>query len=339
MYALTLDGSDKVVNLPAQESVLDACLAQGLELPYNCRSGECGECLAQLQSGTVRQLPGSDPAVFTEAMRAQGMVLTCMCFATSDLVLKVPLRQHSGPAIRQFDAVIESLVWHGPRTAQVRLRCPAPVEFEAGQYFEWHVQGVAHARSYSVAVAPGSDRLEFMVRIYPGGQISAMLKRHELAPGDVVGLRGPFGTYRYDAAHPGLAVFVAGGTGIGPVLSLVQSALRSQEQRRLLVLYGARDTAEMASANALQQWATRDARLKFVPVLSDDPTDSAWQGLRGTAVDALQAQRADFFGATAYLCGPPPMVEAAKKILLVKGVDAADVYYDRFAPAASGAAS
>ena len=40
MYALTLDGSDKVVNLPAQESVLDACLAQGLELPYNCRSGE-----------------------------------------------------------------------------------------------------------------------------------------------------------------------------------------------------------------------------------------------------------------------------------------------------------
>ena len=59
MYALTLDGSDKVVNLPAQESVLDACLAQGLELPYNCRSGECGECLAQLQSGTVRQLPAT----------------------------------------------------------------------------------------------------------------------------------------------------------------------------------------------------------------------------------------------------------------------------------------
>ena len=338
MYALTLDGSEKVVHLPAKETVLDACLARGLELPYNCRSGECGECLAQLQSGTVRQLPGSDPAVFTEAMRAQGMVLTCMCFATSDLVLKVPLRTHSGPAIRQLDAVIESVVWHGPRTAHVRLRCPEAVAFEAGQYFEWQVQGVAHARSYSVSVPPGTDRLEFMVRIYPGGQVSAMLKRHELAPGDIVGLRGPFGTYRFDTAHPGLAVFVAGGTGIGPELALVQAALRGPAQRKLLVLYGARDAAEIASASALQQWAAQDARLKFVPVLSEEPADSAWQGLRGTAVDALQAQRADFFGATAYLCGPPPMVEAAKKILLAKGVDATDMYHDRFAPAAIGAA-
>lgn len=338
MYTLTLDGSDQAVALSTQETVLDACLAQGLELPYNCRSGECGECLAQLQSGTVRQLPGSDPAVFTEAMRAQGMVLTCMCFATSNLVLKVPLRARSGPAIRQLDAVIESIVWHGPRTAQVRLRCPEAVAFEAGQYFGWQVQGVAHARSYSVSVAPGTDRLEFMVRIYPGGQISAMLKRHELAPGDVVGLRGPFGTYRFDAEHPGLAVFVAGGTGIGPVLSLVQAALRGPAQRKLLVLFGARDALEIAAASALQQWAARDARLQFVPVLSDEPTDSAWQGLRGTAIDALQAQREDFFGATAYLCGPPLMVEAAKKILLAKGVDAADVYYDRFAPASSGAA-
>lgn len=338
MYTLTLEGSDQAVALSTQETVLDACLAQGLELPYNCRSGECGECLAQLQSGTVRQLPGSDPAVFTEAMRAQGMVLTCMCFATSNLVLKVPLRARSGPAIRQLDAVIEAVIWHGPRTAQVRLRCPEAVPFEAGQYFEWHLPDVVQARSYSASVAPGSDRLEFLVRIYPGGQVSNRLKRHALAPGDVLGLRGPFGTYRFDAEHPGLAVFVAGGTGIGPVLSLVQAALRGPAQRKLLVLYGARDALEMASASALQQWAARDARLQFVPVLSDEPTDSAWQGLRGTAVDALQAQRADFFGATAYLCGPPPMVEAAKKILLAKGVDAADVYYDRFAPAASSAA-
>ena len=338
MYTLTLEGSDQVVALSAQDTLLDACLAQGLELPYNCRSGECGECLAQLQSGTVRQLPGSDPAVFTEAMRAQGMVLTCICFATSNLVLKVPLRARGGPAIRQLDAVIEAVVWHGPRTAQVRLRCPEAVAFEAGQYYEWHLSDVAQARSYSVSVAPGSDRLEFMVRIYPGGQVSNRLKRHELAPGDVLSLRGPFGTYRFDAEHPGLAVFVAGGTGIGPVLSLVQAALRGPAPRKLLVLYGARNALEMASASALQQWAARDARLQFVPVLSDEPTDSAWQGLRGTAVDALQAQRADFFGATAYLCGPLPMVVAAKKILLAKGVDAADVYHDRFAPAASGAA-
>ncbi len=338
MYTLTLDGGDQEVAMSSQETVLDACLAQGLELPYNCRSGECGECLAQLQSGTVRQLPGSDPAVFTEAMRAQGMVLTCMCFATSNLVLKVPLRARNGPVIRQLDAVMESLVWHGPRTVQVRLRCPQPVEFEAGQYFEWHLPDVVHARSYSVSVAPGSDRLEFMVRIYPGGQVSNRLKRHALAPGDVVNLRGPFGTYRFDAEHPGLAVFVAGGTGIGPVLALVQAALRGPQQRHLLVIFGARDAAEIAAARPLQQWAAQDGRLQFVPVLSDEAVDSPWQGLRGTAVDALKAQRGDFFGATAYLCGPPPMVEAAKKTLLVKGLDASDIYYDRFAPAATGAA-
>src|SRR3546814_6684194 len=64
----------------------DTTLFRSLE--YNCRSGECGECIATLVSGTVKELPGADPAIFNDGHRAEGKILACMCYPQSDLVLR-----------------------------------------------------------------------------------------------------------------------------------------------------------------------------------------------------------------------------------------------------------
>ncbi|MGH7462907.1 MAG: 2Fe-2S iron-sulfur cluster-binding protein, partial [Longimicrobiales bacterium] len=271
MFSLVVEGTDKVVVTRAQESLLDACLTQGVALPYNCRSGECGDCLARLVSGDVRELPGADPAIYSDEMRRDGMILTCMCYPRSDVVIRVPLRDTGNPQIQQFDAVIERVTWFGERTAQVVMRCPTPIEFRSGQYFEWFAPGTSSARSYSASNQPGSTQLEFLVRIYPGGKVSSLLQRHELAAGDIVSLRGPFGTYVFGPADPGAAIFVAGGTGLAPVKSIVESALAAGTSRPLVVFYGARNSQELGCADKLQQWALQNRQLRFVPVLSEEP--------------------------------------------------------------------
>lgn len=336
MYTLTLEGSTRRVTLQPQQSLLDACLVQGVALPYNCRSGECGECVARVVCGHTHELPGADPATYTDAMRRSGLVLTCMSYPRSDITLNVPMRAGELPQVREFEAVFERVTWFGERTAHVALRCAEPVPFRAGQYFEWHARGIGRARSYSAANAPGGKVIEFLVRIYLGGRISAMLKRHELAAGDVLQLRGPFGSYDFAADAPGGAIFVAGGTGLAPVLSIVESALADGAcTRPLVVFFGARDQAELLGARSLHDATRRHPSLQFVPVLSDEPADSGWTGRRGMVVDVLRETLGDQFGAQAYLCGPPPMVDAAIPILERCGLAHSDIHTDKFVPAAN----
>ncbi|HEY9223437.1 MAG TPA: 2Fe-2S iron-sulfur cluster binding domain-containing protein [Variovorax sp.] len=336
MYTLNLESSTLSVPLAPEQSLLDACLTHGVALPYNCRSGECGQCVARLVCGSTHELPGADPATYTDAMRASGLVLTCMSYPRSDILLDVPAIQSDQPQIREFDAVIDSVRWFGARTARVIVRSADPVPFRGGQYFEWHAPGAGRARSYSAANVPGGNLIEFLVRIYPGGRISKLLQRHELAAGDVLSLRGPFGTYAFAPEEPGTAIFIAGGTGLAPVASIVQSALvGGAPGRPLAVFFGARDQAELESARSLQEAACRVPSLQFVPVLSDEPDGSAWTGRRGMVVDALRETLGDQFGAQAYLCGPPAMVDAAIPILERCGLARSDIYCDRFVPAVS----
>jgi phenol/toluene 2-monooxygenase (NADH) P5/A5 len=333
MYMLSLQGAETRVPLDPAKTLLDACLEERVALPYNCRSGECGQCVARLAQGTIHELPGADPATYTPQMRRDGLILTCMSFPRSDIVLDVPTTSGSQPLIRDFDAVVERVTWHGPRTAHVVLRCSEAVEYRGGQYFEWHLPGAGRARSYSAASVPGGTAIEFLVRIYPGGRVSAMLKRHEIAAGDVVSLRGPFGTYQFDDDAGAAAIFVAGGTGLAPVLSIVMTALARGSRRPMIVLFGARDLAELASAQALENAARSSPVLRFVPVLSDEPASSSWTGRRGMVGEFLRETLGDQFGAQAYLCGPAPMVDAVIPALERCGLASEDIYCDKFVPA------
>src|SRR5687768_12728424 len=98
-FAIKLLPSEDEVACPPTQTLLDACIDGGVSISYNCRSGECGECMASLVAGEVHEVPGADPAIFNDKHRAQGKILTCMCFPRSALTLDIPL-QAGAPAIR-----------------------------------------------------------------------------------------------------------------------------------------------------------------------------------------------------------------------------------------------
>lgn len=333
MYALTLDGESRVLQLSADRTILDSCLDLGVPVPYNCRSGECGECVARLVDGRVQELPGADPATYTLAMRDAGMILTCMCYPASHLHISVPLRDGQAPPIRSVDAIVTEVSWFGERSARVVVRVDTPVDFQAGQYFEWHLPQVGAPRSYSAANAPGSRTMEFLVRMHDGGGVSGLLRRGELAAGDILTLKGPFGSYELDAQDPRLLVLLAGGTGLAPVKCIAEQLAAQGSRRPVKIYFGARDRDELGYAGPLQELAKATRHIEFTAVLSHEPESSAWAGPRGLVVDVAAATLGDAFGAQAYLCGPPPMVQAAQAVLERLGVMHSDIHCDKFVPA------
>ncbi len=317
----------------AGQSVLEACLAAGLPMPYNCRSGECAECRAVLLSGSVDESPGADPAVFTAADRRKCRILTCLCAPTSDIALEIVLRDGAGaPRIEQVTAAVSRVERVSASVVQVAVDCPREIAYRAGQYFEWIVPGIAPNRYFSAATAPGGAELVFDIRIYPGGAVGGLV-RSALAPGDPLELAGPYGHFGFTANGRRPAICVAGGAGLAPVKAMVEDDLARKSGRRIHLLYGARRQDDLYDTALLDGWAARSADFSYAVALSDEPEGSGWDGPRGPVTELLADTVFDGFGAEAFLCGPPAMIDAAMPVLEGIGVDPDDVYADRFSPA------
>lgn len=331
-HTITIAGSDPVPCEDGQ-NILDACIVAGLPMPYNCRSGECGECIATLAAGEVEELPGADPAIFTDRDRDEGRIFTCMCFPRSDVELAVTLRDGvAAPKIERIYAAVERIAWHGADIAEIEVATPWPINFRAGQYFSWKIPGIEPDRSFSAANRPGTETLIFHVRIYPGGAVSTFVK-DRLGGGDVIELEGPYGHFGLSENDFRQAILIAGGTGMAPIRALLDDAFARGDARPMKFFYGARVQDDLYCLDDMAAWASTHAGFSFTPALSEEPADSGWDGTRGLVTDALQKEMGDAFGAEAYLCGPPPMIDAAIDILLAAGLDAHDIYYDKFTPA------
>jgi NAD(P)H-flavin reductase/ferredoxin len=321
---------------PPTQTLLDACIADGVPISYNCRSGECGECMASLVSGEVHELPGADPAIFTDTHRAQGKILTCMCFPRSALTLDIPL-QSDAPAIRPaaVNAMVQRVERLTPSIFGVTVETPWPIEYYAGQAFEWVVPGIAPNRTYSAANRPGSDVIEFHVRVYPGGRIGAFVS--DLTAGQPLQLMGPYGQFRLSGNDWRPALCVAGGTGLAPVMSLLEHAAATKDRRAIRLFYGARSQDELYGLDRIEALGALLPDFTFTPVLSDEPQDSGWTGARGLVTDVLAEEVGDAFGLEAYLCGPPLMIDAAVDVLTRFGALEQDIRSDRFVQAKTSA--
>jgi NAD(P)H-flavin reductase/ferredoxin len=325
-----------VLACPPTQTLLDACIADGVPISYNCRSGECGECMASLVSGEVHELPGADPAIFTDTHRAQGKILTCMCFPRSALTLDIPL-QSDAPAIRPaaVNAMVQRVERLTPSIFGVTVETPWPIEYYAGQAFEWVVPGIAPNRTYSAANRPGSDVIEFHVRVYPGGRIGAFVS--DLTAGQPLQLMGPYGQFRLSGNDWRPALCVAGGTGLAPVMSLLEHATATKDRRAIRLFYGARSQDELYGLDRIEALGALLPDFTFTPVLSDEPQDSGWTGTRGLVTDVLAEEVGDAFGLEAYLCGPPLMIDAAVDVLTRFGALEQDIRSDRFVQAKTSA--
>lgn len=208
-----------------------------------------------------------------------------------------------------------------------------PWSFVPGQWVDVHllVDGAPHKRAYSIASAPGSpkpDCLEFAVTRVDGGAMSNAL--FALTLGARVEVDGPHGFFvRERAASSRPALFIATGTGLAPLRSMLQVETQQPDGPPLVLLFGCRTRDDILWRDELDAWIGRCSRLRVEVTLSR--ADHAWTGRRGY----VQAHLADVLNGLdhphVYICGLSRMVQDVRRSLKDShGFDRTQIQSERY---------
>ena len=308
------------------QNLLDAALRAGIEMPYSCRKGVCGNCAGAVVTGEVQSPP-------SEAKPA-GEHLFCQCTPLSDLEIAPEAWHRYDPAARKtFTAKVFRNTLAAGDVSVLQLRLPAGqrAKFKAGQYLQVMLPDGSR-RSYSMANAPHeSDALQLHIRHVAGGQFTQLVP--QLKTGDTLQVELPFGNFALREASTAPMLCVVGGTGFAPVKSLLDDLVKKGVQRPITLVWGGRDRGGLYLLAAVERWKKLLPGFSFVPALENAPDAQALEGFHGRVDDAVRAQAADLAGHEVYCCGSPAMVAAVRKACVdERGLDAHHFFSDVFVP-------
>jgi p-cymene methyl-monooxygenase electron transfer component len=336
----------KTFPVSAGETVLERALKEGLAYPHDCTVGTCGTCRTKLISGKVDAITPFSYTLSREELEA-GYILACQAVPKSDLVIEVEISsQATTPATTQRAKLISA----EPLTHDIKRvswAVETPLQYRAGQYanIRWRdtsgnrePQELSEThRSYSFATAPtagGLTELSSFIRHVPGGAFTDLLFDGDPSALDYE-IDGPHGNFWLrDGTGP--IVCIAGGSGLAPIVSLLQDAANRKIRRDCVLLFGARGVRDLYGAEDIAMIrAGWSGGFDYRPVLSEERAEGYRHGFvtehLGEALTRLGG------GAQGYLCGPPPMVDAGIKGLTEAGIPLGDVHYDKFTDASSSA--
>jgi propane monooxygenase reductase subunit len=314
------------------ETVLRGAFRQGLMLMHGCKEGQCAACKSFLLDGEV-DLDHYSNFALNDYEKEEGWTLLCRAHALTDLEIELinydeeVLR--SGVALQTQTMRVERIDELTHDIRRLVLSGDA-LTFKPGQYVDIAIPGSDEVRSFSMANLPGSGELEFMIKLYPGGKFSGLLAEGGLQAGDELEVTGPYGVFTLREKSDRPLVFIGGGAGMAPILALLRSMAEKGNSRRAVYYYGARGPKDLFHVQELTELEQRLPEFRFVPALSDCPVQETWDGERGLITDVVHRLEAELGEIDAYLCGPPPMVDAAIAMLEQGGVPESRVYYDKF---------
>ena len=223
--------------------------------------------------------------------------------------------------------VSKELVTHDVAVVRMEIVDGGLYTFEAGQFATLtFANGLS--RDFSMANRPGEEVLEFHVRKISGGGVSPFVYDALEVGGDVE-VRGPLGSAWWRPSHDGPIIAIAGSTGLAPMQSIAETALRLVGTERPLHLYfGVREERDLYHTDRFDALAADYASFRFSPVLSEVATHERHR--TGFVTDAVRADHTSLAGAKLYMAGPPPMIEAAIALAQELGADRRDCHADVF---------
>ena len=246
------------------------------------------------------------------------------------------------------EAVVKSMDNLTSDTYKLVIKChdnALPFNSHAGQYATLKVDGLDKPRAYSFAKSPKSENKNeytFFIRQVPGGEFSNWLDKNRT--GEKIIISAPLGYFKLDDSKDDM-VCIAGGSGMSAVNAIVEEAIHQKVKRNCYFFYGARTQNDLYLVDELtkiaEQW-DKDFKFEFIPVLSEEPEDSDWDGARGFVTDYfkdnyLEKGIVSADSCKAFFCGPPPMIDAGAKVLKEAGVAESSMFFDKFEDARSPA--
>ena len=316
------------------QSVLEAALQAGFNLPHSCKGGNCGSCRARLLAGEIHY-PFGPPLGLSSEEAGAGLVLICQARARTDLKLETfELLRADEVRIKRLPCRIEksAILSHDVMAVFLRLPAAESFEFQAGQYLDVILSG-GRRRSFSIASPPHDSRLlELHVRKVAGGEFTESLFGAEAAR-TLLTIEGPLGQFTYrppladsDKASP--IVMIGGGTGLAPLYSMLRYVVETGSARDMRLYWGVRSERDLYAHADLLDLQRQARTLRYVPVLSEP--SPAWTGRTGFVHEAVLHDIGDLAPYEVYASGPPAMVTAVRREFQLHGVPASRLYFDSF---------
>ncbi|MCU7905567.1 MAG: CDP-6-deoxy-delta-3,4-glucoseen reductase [Candidatus Thiodiazotropha sp. (ex Epidulcina cf. delphinae)] len=333
-YKVQVDPSSHEFNVEGEEDILGAATRQGINLPYGCRNGFCGECSATLISGSVSYPHGEPPAM---ADGGNGVCYTCQAVPTSDLIIGVAEIEHAQDIrTRIMPCKVDRIEHLNEDVIRLYLKLPEGerLQFMAGQYLNFVLRD-GGKRAFSIANAPYDDEaLELHIRHVSGGAFTDTLF-NGMKEKTILRIEAPLGSYylRENSTRP--IILMGGGTGFAPLKAMIEHALRVGTRRPMHLYWGVRSRADLYLPELPEKWAAENSSFSYTPVLSEPDKD--WLGKRGWVHETVVADYQDLSGYEVYMSGPPPMIKAGKDVFLAHGLSGEDLYSDSFEYGAAAA--
>lgn len=324
------DGVTRFITCGEHETLSDAAYRQQINIPLDCRDGACGTCRGQCESGRYDLPPSSyiEDALSAEEA-ASGYVLACQTRPRSDCVIRVAASSTAcKTGVTRFEGAIADVAPLSPSTIgfSIDLDDPLALSFLPGQYVNVEIPGAGQTRAYSFSSAPGAPRAAFVVRNVPDGKMSRYLADQARA-GQRMAFSGPYGSfYLRPVTRP--VLFLAGGTGIAPFLSMLDVLVASDLTQPVRMVYGVTHDVDLVALDRLDTAAARVHGFAYRTCVADAGSTHTRKGYVTAHVDPAWLNGGDV---DIYLCGPVAMVEAVRGWLQQNGVTPAGFYFEKFA--------
>jgi benzoate/toluate 1,2-dioxygenase reductase subunit len=331
------DGVTRFISCNHNERLADAAYRQKVNIPLDCRDGACGTCRGHCESGQYEMPPESYiEDALEEKDAAAGYVLACQMRPSSDCVVRIPATSAAcKTGVADFAGKIAAVEQLSASTIRfsVALDKPDALDFLPGQYVNVTVPGTGQTRSYSFSSAPGAELASFVVRNVPNGLMSSYLTGQARA-GQPVSFAGPFGSFYLRPLRRPL-LLLAGGTGIAPFLSMLDTLAAKGFTQPVRLVYAVTNDHDLVELAHLERIATAHPAFQYVTAVAAGSSRHPRKGYATAHVEPAWMNGGDV---DVYLCGPVPMVDAVRNWFGTTGVEPANFYFEKFSASQGGAA-
>src|SRR5579875_1762985 len=264
------------IEVREDQTILRSAFEQGVMLMHGCKEGQCASCKSFVLDGEDIEHDKYSTFALPDYEKEEGYTLLCRAHAYEDLTIE--LLNYDEEMIRSGLPITEAVaevvsndaVTHDMRHLVLRLIEPGEVKFFPGQYMDVTIPGSEDVRSFSMANTSSREggRLEFVIKIYPDGKFSSFLA-NDVSVGDRLDLSGPYGVFTLREGNDSDLIFVGGGAGMAPILSLLRSMAERGITRKATYYYGARQKRDLCFEDELRALEEKLENFRFVPALSE----------------------------------------------------------------------
>jgi Na+-transporting NADH:ubiquinone oxidoreductase subunit F len=323
--------NDKEFVVDGGNSLLSTLISQKIFIPSACGGkGSCGYCKVIVKEGGGPVLTTELPWLSKEELD-NNVRLSCQCKVKQNIKIEIPEELFN---VKEYSTSVSKMEQLTNTIKHLRFDLgEEEINFKPGQYVQLKAPAYEGSpdevyRAYSVASSVNDKHAIELLIGYTGGIATTYVHQY-LIEGDKVHINGPYGEFFYHEDDSGPIIFAGAGTGMAPIISILQYMADNQIQRKAIFFFGAKSMDDLFLVDKLNNLEKTLYDFKFIPTLSREESNE-WTGERGRVPSSIDKYVEKGSNYSAYLCGSPAMIDSIVEALLAKDIPLEKIYYDKF---------